>query len=40
MDRVDGVVVALWRTKKSRFQPLVKMGMKTADKNIDKKNKQ
>ena len=30
----------LWRTKKSRFQPLVKMGMKTVDKNIDKKNKQ
>jgi hypothetical protein len=23
--------------KKSRFQPLVKMGMKTVDKNIDKK---
>ncbi len=31
---------SLWRTKKSRFQPLVKMGMKTVDKNIDKKNKQ
>ena len=29
-----------WRTKKSHFQPLVKMGMKTVDKNIDKKNKQ
>ena len=26
--------------KKSRFQPLVKMGMKTVDKHIDKKNKQ
>ena len=30
----------LWRTQKSRFQPLVKMGMKTVEKNIDKKNKQ
>jgi hypothetical protein len=29
----------LWRTKKSRFQPLFS-GMKTLDKNIDKKNKQ
>ena len=25
--------------KKSQFQPQVKMGMKTVDKNIDKKNK-
>ncbi len=31
---------ALWRTKESHFQPLVKMVMKTVDKNIDKKNKQ
>jgi len=28
---------ALWRTTKSHFQPLVKMGIKTVDKNIDKK---
>ena len=32
--------MALWRTKKSHFQPSVEMGMKNVDKNIDKRNKQ
>ncbi len=31
---------ALWRTKKSRFQPSVEMGRKNVDKNIDKHKKQ
>jgi hypothetical protein len=29
-----------WRTKKSHFQPSVKMGRKNVDKNIDNNNKQ
>jgi hypothetical protein len=31
---------SLWRTKKSHFQPSVKMGRKNVDKNIDMHNKQ
>ncbi len=30
----------VWRAKKSHFQQSVEMGMKTVDKNIDKRNKQ